>query len=81
MIKTAQNLHLCVLTYRESSEDVHLNNNYCFRCRLPNVADAKNLDQCNRQFDDLLLKFHRLRIEKQGEKRKSFSIQNIFSFA
>jgi hypothetical protein len=48
--------HLCVVTNRESNVDVHLNNNYCFRCRLPMVADAKNLD---RQFDDLLLKFHR----------------------
>ena len=48
-------LHLCVVTNRESSVDVHLNNNYCFRC-LPYV-DAKNLDRCIRQFDDSPLKF------------------------
>lgn len=65
------NLHLCVLTYRESNGDVHLNNNYCFRCRLPNAADAKNSDRCIRQFDDLSLKFHRLRVEGT-EKRKKF---------
>lgn len=58
------------MTNRESNVDVHLNNNYCFRCRLPNVADAKNLDRCIRQFDDLLLKFHRLRIEKTEGKEK-----------
>jgi len=70
-----KHLHLCVLTNRESNADVHLNNNYCFRCRLPNVADAKSLDRCIRQFDDLLLKFHRLEVGK-GKEKKSFSIEH-----
>jgi hypothetical protein len=62
------------VTNRESNVDVHLNNNYCFRCRLPNVADAKSLDRCIRQFDDLLLKFHHLKGRRRREK--SFSIKN-----
>lgn len=75
-----KSLHLCVLTNREPNGDVHLNNNYCFRCRLPNAADAKSWDRCIRQFDDLLLKFHRLRTERRRRRKneKSFSIENLF---
>lgn len=66
------------MTNRDSNEDVHLNNNYCFRCRLPNVADAKNSDRCIRQFDDLLLKLHRWR-EKEKVFRLKTRIESSFT--
>lgn len=81
-IAKPEHLHLCVLTNRESNGDVHLNNNYCFRCRLPSVADAKNSDRCIRQFDDLLLKFHRLSRgrKKVFQSRINLRIKNYLEF-
>lgn len=69
------NLHLCVLTNHEPSEDVHLNNNnYCFRCL--HHASAKNLDRCIRQFDDLLLKFRHFFFITQCKEEKNGRMNN-----